>query len=117
MILHQNIREIYDKIGEFLNLITPNAPEVICLTEHHLRTEEIRNVNFSHSTRKSGYNTYRGWTQIGCQDRHRKEEGTWDGRRRDGGTNSTLRIKEQEKHLTFNEHDDDDDDEILVSIL
>ena len=38
-----------------------------------------------------------------------KEEGTWDDRRRDGGTNSTLRIKEQEKRLTLNEHDDDDD--------
>jgi hypothetical protein len=25
------------------------------------------------------------------------------------GTNSSLRIKEQEKHLTLNEHDDDDD--------
>ena len=59
--------------------------------------------------------TYRGWTQIGCQDRHcdtdRKEEGKWDGRRRDGGTNSTLRTKEQEKRLTLNEHDDDDDDD------
>ena len=38
---------------------------------------------------------------------YRKEEGTWDGRIRDGGTNSTLRIKEQEKRLTLNEHDDD----------
>jgi hypothetical protein len=36
----------------------------------------------------------------------------WDGQRRDGGTSSTSRIKEQEKHLTFNEHDDDDDDGI-----
>ena len=49
-----------------------------------------------------------------CEDRHwntdRKEERTWDGRRRDGGTNSTLRIKEQEKRLTLNEHEDDDDD-------
>ena len=33
----------------------------------------------------------------------------WDGRREDGGTNSTLRIKEQEKRLTLNEHDYDDD--------
>jgi len=33
----------------------------------------------------------------------------WDDRRRDGGTNSTLRIKEQEKRLTLNEHDDDDE--------
>jgi len=39
-----------------------------------------------------------------------------DNRRRDGGTNSTLRIKEQGMHLTLNEHDDDDDDdEITIS--
>jgi len=31
-------------------------------------------------------------------------------RRRDGGTNSTLRTKEQGTHPTLNEHDDDDDD-------
>jgi len=30
-----------------------------------------------------------------------------DDRRRDGGTNSTLRTKELGKHLTLNEHDDD----------
>jgi len=57
-------------------------------------------------------NTYRGWTQIGCQGRHwdtdRREEGMWVDQRRDGGTNSTLRIKEQETRLTLNEHDDDD---------
>jgi len=29
-------------------------------------------------------------------------------RRRDGGTNFILRIKEQETHLTLQEHDDDD---------
>ena len=34
-----------------------------------------------------------------------------DDRRTDGGTNSTLRIKEQGTHLTLNEHDDDDDDD------
>jgi len=32
-----------------------------------------------------------------------------DDRRRDGGTNCTLRTKEQETHLTLNEHDGDDD--------
>jgi len=37
-----------------------------------------------------------------------------DDRRRDGGTNSTLRTKEQGTHLTLNERDDDDD--ILASI-
>ena len=38
-----------------------------------------------------------------------KEDGTLDDRRRDGGTNSTLRTKEQGTHLTLNERDDDDD--------
>jgi len=80
--------------------------------------------------------TYRGWTQIDCQDRHwnadQMEDGTLDDRRRDGGTNSTLRIQEQElgrlkkrwrdqlhfedsgtgTQLTLNEHNDVDDDEV-----
>ena len=38
-----------------------------------------------------------------------------DDRRRDGGTNSTLRTKEQGTHLTLNEHDDDDDDDDEVN--
>ena len=41
-----------------------------------------------------------------------------DDRRRDGGTNSTLRTKEQGTHLTLNEHDDvDDDDDVLIPIF
>jgi len=40
-----------------------------------------------------------------------EEDGTLDDRRRDGGTNSTLRTKEQGMHLTPNKHDDDDDDD------
>ena len=40
-----------------------------------------------------------------------KDEGTQDGRRRDGGTNFILRIKEQETRLTLLEHDDGDDDD------
>ena len=63
------------------------------------------------------YNTYRGWTEIDCQDRHwntdQKEDGTLDDWRRDGGTNSNLRTKEQGTHLTLNEQDDDDDDPSL----
>ena len=43
-----------------------------------------------------------------------KEDGTLDARRSDGGTNSTLRIKEQGTHLTLNEHDVDD---IYIYIL
>ena len=36
-----------------------------------------------------------------------------DDRRRDGGTNFILRIKEQGTRLTLHEHDDDDDDDDL----
>ena len=50
------------------------------------------------STRKSGYNTYRGWTQKEYQIKHynidQQDEGTLDDRRRDGGTKFILRIKE-----------------------
>ena len=46
-----------------------------------------------------------------------KEEGTWDDRRRDGGTNSTLRIKEKKKRLILNEHDDDDDEVQIRKVL
>jgi hypothetical protein len=50
MILHQNIQGISNKTDEFLNSLSPNAPQVICLTESHLRTEEIGNVNSSQYT-------------------------------------------------------------------
>jgi len=72
-------------------------------------------VHFQNSTRKSGYNTYRGRTQIEYQNKHydvdQKNEGTLDDRRRDGGTKFILRIKEEETHLTLQEHDDDGDDD------
>jgi len=43
------------------------------------------------------------------------EDETLDDRRRDGGTNSTLRTKEEGTHLILNEHDDDEQNpEILV---
>jgi len=55
---------------------------------------------------------YRGWTQTDYQNKHyninQKDEGTWDDQGRDGGTSCTLRIKEQETHLTLHEHDDDE---------
>jgi hypothetical protein len=59
---------------------------------------------------------YRGRIQAGYQDKHyninQKDEGTYDDRGRDGGTNFILRIKEQEKRLTLRDHDDDDDDDL-----
>ena len=69
---------------------------------------------------KSGYNMYRGWTQTDYQNKHyninQNDEGTWDDRGRDGGTNFILRIKEQETRLTLQEHDDDDDDITYVNV-
>ena len=56
---------------------------------------------------------YRVLTQIEYQNKHyninENDEGTWDDRGRDGGTNFILRIKEQETRLTLHEHDDYDD--------
>jgi hypothetical protein len=60
-------------------------------------------------------NRLRGWTQIEYQNKHynidQKDEGKLEDRRREGGTNFILRIKEQETRLPLHEHDDDDDDE------
>ena len=38
-----------------------------------------------------------------------RDEGTLDNRRRDGGTNFILRIKEKETRIILHEHDNDDD--------
>jgi hypothetical protein len=66
---------------------------------------------------KSGYNTYRRWTQTEYQNKHynvnNRDEGMWDDRGRDGGTNFILRNKEQETRLNLHEHDDDDDLQLI----
>ena len=46
-ILHQNIRGLFHKTDEFLNSITLTSPHVLCLTEHHLRTEELEMINLT----------------------------------------------------------------------
>jgi hypothetical protein len=43
---HLNIRGISNKIDEFQISLYHNRPQVICLTEHHLKTEEITSINF-----------------------------------------------------------------------
>src|SRR5215510_8393832 len=45
IIYHQNVRGISSKIDEFLTSLCYNRPQIICLTEHHLKTEEINNTN------------------------------------------------------------------------
>ena len=54
-VLHQNVRGITNKLDEFLISLPPNAPQVICLREHHLQTEEIGNVNFRQYTLGSAF--------------------------------------------------------------
>ena len=49
-ILHQNIRRIHNKIDEFLISVNHNQPHVICLSEHHLGTEEIGCINLRQYT-------------------------------------------------------------------
>jgi hypothetical protein len=45
MILHQSIQGISNITDEFLISLNSNAPQVTCLTEHHLKTVKIRKVN------------------------------------------------------------------------
>ena len=47
--------------------------------------------------------------KTGTEIQTRRKTEHWMTQRRDGGTNSTLRTKEQGTHLTLNEHDDDYD--------
>jgi len=43
-IYHQNIRGLSNKIDELLIALSSHSPHVICLTEHHLRVDEIYNI-------------------------------------------------------------------------
>jgi hypothetical protein len=47
-ILHRNIRGLFNNTDELLNLITLISPHVLCLTEHHLRTDELETINLTH---------------------------------------------------------------------
>jgi len=48
MIYHQNIRVISKKIDELLISLSYNRPQIICLNEHHLKSEEIYNINLDY---------------------------------------------------------------------
>jgi len=49
-ILHQNVHGLSHKFDEFLLPLLPNSPQIICLTEHHLRNVERANVNLDQYT-------------------------------------------------------------------
>jgi hypothetical protein len=44
IIFHQNIRGLYNKVDELLNLWTIEFPRILCRTEHHLRDHEINST-------------------------------------------------------------------------
>jgi len=45
IIFHQNIRGLYNKVDELLNLWTIEFPHILYLTEHHLRDHEINSTH------------------------------------------------------------------------
>jgi hypothetical protein len=51
-ILHQNILH---KTDEFLTSVTQTSPHVLCLTEHHLRAEELESINLGQCTLGAQY--------------------------------------------------------------
>jgi hypothetical protein len=44
-ILHQNIRGLSHKIDELVIPLLPNPPQILCLSEHHLKIDKIMNTN------------------------------------------------------------------------
>jgi hypothetical protein len=49
-VLHQNIRGIKDKTSELIGSMLPMLPQVVCLTEHHLKDHEIENISMPYYT-------------------------------------------------------------------
>ena len=49
-IFHQNIRGLVRKSNELLFSLTPDPPQVLCLSEHHLRIEELTSLNLDSYT-------------------------------------------------------------------
>ena len=43
-IFHQNIRGLKSKVDELSNSLFPDYPNIMCLTEHHLKDYEIDNL-------------------------------------------------------------------------
>ena len=47
-IYHQNIRGLGKKAGELLSHLHPDFPHVLCLTEHHLKYSQLKNVHIGY---------------------------------------------------------------------
>lgn len=48
MIYHQNIRGLRNKRTEMLNSLLPELPQILCITEHHLREFELESSPIEH---------------------------------------------------------------------
>ena len=46
-ILHQNICGLRRKTNELISSISPNFPQVLCFSEHHLKTFELDQININ----------------------------------------------------------------------
>jgi len=49
-VLHQNIRGIRNKTNELIGFMSPKLPQIVCLTEHHLKELEIENLSMDYYT-------------------------------------------------------------------
>ena len=47
-VFHQNIRGLSNKNNELLGSVLPKLPHVVCLTEHHLKEQEIETLSIDH---------------------------------------------------------------------
>jgi exonuclease III len=47
-IVHQNIRGLKSKVDELTNSLSPDYPQIMCLTEHRLKDYEIDNLPIDH---------------------------------------------------------------------
>jgi hypothetical protein len=43
-IYHQNIRELATKLGELISHLHPHYPHILCITEHHLKQQQIKHI-------------------------------------------------------------------------
>ena len=50
IVFHQNIRGLRNKNNELLGPLLPNLPQVLCLTERHLKEQEIEHLATEHYT-------------------------------------------------------------------
>jgi exonuclease III len=43
-IYHQNIRGLATKLGELISHLHPHYPHILCITEHHLKQQQIKHI-------------------------------------------------------------------------